>query len=128
MARTSPGTVLPMALSATGELLPGRRAALSGLLTTFRRNSVLTEMDNLDMFSKIITTAIPDATLAVQDGHVQATAYIKGIGQRPVGCSVANAEKAPRTMANRVIEAFSKTDWTQNDHVFLMALLPDGAP
>jgi hypothetical protein len=58
---------------------------------------------------------------------LQATAYIKGIGQRQVGCSVANAEKAPETMAKRVVEAFGKTDWKLEDHVFLVAVLPDGA-
>lgn len=85
-------------------------------------------MSNLDVFSKIVTTALPDATLAVQDGRVQATAYIKGIGERPVGCSVASVEKAPQTMAKRILEAFSKTDWTQNHHVFLVAMPPDGSP
>lgn len=94
----------------------------------FQRKILESTMHNPDVFSNMIRTAIPDATLAVQDGHVQATSHIKGLGPRRVGCSVANAEKAPQMMAARVVEAFSNIDWVQNQHVFLVAALSEHAP
>jgi hypothetical protein len=78
---------------------------------------------NIELLTNTIQQALPGVTIQVRDGNVQAYLVIKNVGERLVGCSVLAAEARPQEMAERIIQTFRTTNWTNLHHVFCAALI-----